>query len=225
MVSRLFAVAFALLALGVLGVAQAACYNSQQQLAVQVITNFLANPPQLLQKTPNGGSELTSQIRDLVSSDPMTLQQVVGLIAAANKDQLDAIGRGLAQAALVCIRVDQSFATEIQYAAAATGNDALIVAFMAATGDQPTCGDSCGGPPSSEDAARQHRAEKVVDPPLHPNVHRAHFASYAHRRLQVQVWARLAMAQRHHHRAFWRRTGCRGLVAVHGRRDHRASRY
>jgi len=196
-VCALFFVAFALLAIGVPGVAQAACYNSQEQISAQTAAGFLANPPQLLQQNPNGGSGLISHIRNLVASEPAALRQVVGLIAAANKDQLDAIGRGLAQAALVCIRVDQAFATEIQYAAAATGNDALIVAFMAATGDQPTCGASCGGPPSPEDAARQHRAENVVEPPLKSSVHRARLAPHAHRRLRVQFRPKLAAVVGH----------------------------
>src|SRR5580704_10189556 len=92
----LVGVALALFAIG--EPAAAACYNSQQQIPAQTAADFRANPPQLLQQNPDGGTALVTQVRDLVASDQATLTLVVALIAKANHDQLEAIGRGLAQA-------------------------------------------------------------------------------------------------------------------------------
>jgi hypothetical protein len=118
--------------------AQAACYNAQQQLSSQTISGFLGNPGQLLQQFPNGGAQLISQVRDLVASDPQTLQPVLQLIANANRDQKSAIGAALAQAARICVRGDQAFAAEIQAAIAQTKDHDVVLAFTSTSGDQPT---------------------------------------------------------------------------------------
>jgi hypothetical protein len=146
-VSTLAAVALAGLAVAAPGRAQAACYNPQQALPAQTIADFVANANrgQFLSGFPAGGASLIAQIRDLVASDPTTLPLILQLLANANGEQLNAIGIGLGQGALVCTRVDQAFATEIQQAVAATNNDGVMVAFASVLGDRPIAALGGGG--------------------------------------------------------------------------------
>jgi hypothetical protein len=123
----------------------AACFDQQQVLPAQSIADFKANVAGLLQRYPNGGAELISRIRDLAASDSATLPLILGLISNVNGDQLNAIGTGLGQAALVCIRTDQAYSTEIQQAVAATNNSPLTLAFTAVLGDRPIGGLGGGG--------------------------------------------------------------------------------
>ena len=127
------------------GTAQVACYGPQEQLPAQAIADFTANPTQLLQQFPNGGADFISKIRDLVASSPATLPFILDLGKIANPSQIDAIGTGLGQAALVCVRTDQAYANEIQQAVAAINNDALTLAFAAVFGDKPIGAVGGGG--------------------------------------------------------------------------------
>src|ERR1700730_3627707 len=122
------------------GTAQVACYGPREQLPAQAVADFIANPGQLLQQFPNGGPDIISQIRDLAASSPATLPVILSLIATADPTQVDAIGTGLGQAALVCVRTDQNYATEIQQAVTAMNNNALTLAFAAVLGDKPIGG-------------------------------------------------------------------------------------
>ena len=85
------------------GKAQVACYGQQEQLPAQTVADFIANPPQLLQRFPNGGPEIISKVRDLVASNPASLQLILDLVKIANPTQIDAIGTGLGQGALACV--------------------------------------------------------------------------------------------------------------------------
>jgi hypothetical protein len=135
--------AFVTLAAG--GIAQAACYGPQQQLSAQAIAQFTGNPADLLAKYPNGGAEMISLIRDLAASDPATLPLVLSLVGNANPAQVDGIGTGLGQSALVCVRTDQAYATEIQQAVMGINNPALTLAFAAVLGDKPIGALAGGG--------------------------------------------------------------------------------
>ncbi len=125
--------------------ARAACYDTPARLPRHVITDFLEKPAQLMQRFPKGGSALIAQIRDLVASDPATLQPIIQLLANANPDQRDALGIGLGQAALTCLRVDQASATGIQQAVAGTDNKPFILAFSSVFGDRPIAAVGGGG--------------------------------------------------------------------------------
>jgi hypothetical protein len=118
--------------------ASAACYNPQQQLPAQTISAFVADPSQLLQQYPNGGPQMISQIRDLAASDPATLWRILALSATANKEQKQAIGAGLGQAARICVRTDQAYANDIQQAIAQTKDQEIVLAYTGIAGDQPT---------------------------------------------------------------------------------------
>jgi hypothetical protein len=128
------------------GTAQAACYGPQQQLPAQTVSNFLNDPGQLLQQysKPDQQAALTSMIRDLLASNPATLQPILQLLANATKDQKSAIGAGAGQAARICIRSDQpsvagvtnqEFANDIQLAIAKTKDEDVWLAYTSVTGE------------------------------------------------------------------------------------------
>ena len=119
-------------------IASAACYTPQQQLPVQTISAFSGNPSDMLRRFPEGGSRMLAQARDLAASDPTTLSLILGLVANANKEQKAAIGASLAQAARICVRTDQAYATDIQQAIAKTKDEEVVLAYAGIAGDQPT---------------------------------------------------------------------------------------
>jgi hypothetical protein len=127
--------------------AQAACYGAGEQLSGQTLSQFINDPSRLLTQYPSGGPQMISLIRDLVASDPGTLPLIINLDAKAGPDQLQAIGTGLGQAALVCKRTAQAFSNEIQQMAIATNNQPLTQAFAGVMGDQflGLAGPSVGG--------------------------------------------------------------------------------
>jgi hypothetical protein len=134
---RIFIPALAtVLLLGVGGVAQAACYDAGQQLPAQAVSQFINEPGKLLTQFPNGGPQMISLVRDLVASDPGTLPLITELNAKANDNQVQAIGTGLGQAALVCARTAKAFSDEIQRVTIAANNKPMTQAFGAVMGDQ-----------------------------------------------------------------------------------------
>jgi hypothetical protein len=126
---------------------QAACYGAGEQLPGQVVSQFINDPGRLLTQFPNGGPQMISLIRDLVASDPGTLPLVINLNGKANAEQVQALGAGLGQAALVCKRTAQAFSNEIQQMTVAANNQPLIQAFSGVMGDQflGLAGPSVGG--------------------------------------------------------------------------------
>ena len=125
------------LVIAVGGFAQAACYSSRQQLPNQTLAQFMANPGQLQSRYPTGGAGMISMVRDLVASDPTMLARMLDLSASSNADQINAIGAGLGQAALVCSRGDPAFANEIQQMVAAVNVQPLSSTFTAVVGNSP----------------------------------------------------------------------------------------
>ena len=146
------------LVIAVGGFAQASCYSSRQQLPATTVAQFRADPGQLQSKYPNGGARMISMVRDLVASDPAMLPHVLDLSANSNADQINAIGAGLGQAALVCARGDPTFANEIHQMVAVVNNQPLAVTFAAVVGNAPATptvrdvrsGGDVGGAPSSK---------------------------------------------------------------------------
>src|SRR3984893_1182897 len=123
------------LVIAVGGFAQATCYSSRQQLPATTVAQFRADPGQLQSKYTNGGARMISMVRDLVASDPAMTAQVLDLSANSNADQINAIGAGLGQAALVCARGDPTFANEIHQMVAVVNNQPLTVTFAAVVGN------------------------------------------------------------------------------------------
>jgi len=129
--------ATAVLAATISSAASAAVYPPQRQLPATVISDFKASPNSLLQQYPTGGPQLISRVRDLGASDPTTLPGLIALLKdpATTKDQMRGIVAGLAQVARMAASTDQAYANEIQAAIAGTGNQDVIAAYQAATGD------------------------------------------------------------------------------------------
>ncbi|WP_210208282.1 hypothetical protein [Rhodoplanes roseus] len=133
--------------LALAGGAHAACYEPQQRLAADVVSEFVGNPGGLLSQNPSGGARLISQARDLVASDPATLPLISGLLSQANPDQQRAIGSGLGQAYRICLRPDQGLATQIQQSVATSPSGVAKDAYAAVNPDVPTgtAGGAGGG--------------------------------------------------------------------------------
>jgi hypothetical protein len=123
------------LMLGVGEAAQATCYGTDQELPAHVLSRFIDDPGRLLSQFPDGGPQMISSIRDLVASDPGSLPLIISLNARSNAKQIQAIGTGLGQAALVCNRTAQAFAGEIQRMTVTADNRSLSQAFLAVMGD------------------------------------------------------------------------------------------
>jgi hypothetical protein len=117
------------------GSAGAACYAPAQQLPEATVSNFIGNPASLLSDFPNGGAQMISRVRDLVASNPDALTAIMAQLANASTSQQAAIGSGLGQAARICLRSDQAFATRIQQAIASQGTDAAKTAYAAVNPD------------------------------------------------------------------------------------------
>jgi hypothetical protein len=144
---------------GSLSPAIAAVDWSSQALPPEVIRQFLADPATLLDEYPNGGAKLITQVRDLAISDPATLKPLLGLLALANAEQASAIGTALGQVAMMALKTDQAYATQIQEAIVAAQNNAALVAFSAAIGGSiqlsATAAGGGGGGGGGEEATGQ----------------------------------------------------------------------
>jgi hypothetical protein len=111
----------------------------------QVISQFLANPAQVLQQYPNGGAQLISLIRDVAVAHPEALQTITGLLSGAAADQQLAIGSGLGQAAQIVVRTNQAYANQIQQAIAASTSEDAKTAFAGVTGNTTIAATGGGG--------------------------------------------------------------------------------
>jgi hypothetical protein len=125
--------------------AWASCVAPDKQLPVQVISDFIADPAALLARSENarGGTTLISTVRNIVASDPTTLQLFIGLLKNANSEQQLAIGTGLGQVANLCNAPDPTFATNIGVQLATSSSTRAQTNFALATG-QPI-GSVVGG--------------------------------------------------------------------------------
>jgi hypothetical protein len=123
---------------------RAACFGPQQILPPETVAEFISNPARLLSAYPDGGARMIAIVRDLVASDSTALSVVVDLSVHANAAQVNAIGTGLGQAALVCVRTDQAFANDIQQMVAASNNQPLALALTDVLGDQQLAAASSG---------------------------------------------------------------------------------
>lgn len=117
------------------GSANAACYAPDQQMPAQAVSDFLAQPSNLLSQpeNANGGDALTAAIQGLVASNPSTLPVIIGLLNGANSQQQKAIGAGLAGAANFCIGRDGGLTAEIQKQVVASSSVDAKTTFAALT--------------------------------------------------------------------------------------------
>lgn len=127
------------------GAAQASCYPSDQEMSADQVSAFLTNPASLLSDNPSGGAALISKVRDLVASNPSTLQPILDLLKNSNAEQKAGVGNGLSQAYSACLAKDQALATDIQKKLAATGDKEALLAYTMATGGQVDTASVGGG--------------------------------------------------------------------------------
>jgi hypothetical protein len=90
-------------------------------LTPQQVSQFEANPAAALAQYSNS-AELVSFIRDLMLTDPATLNPIIGLIPTAKPEQQTAIGTGLGQAAQALVRTNPALANLIQQSLIACGS-------------------------------------------------------------------------------------------------------
>lgn len=118
--------------------AETACFSGPAKLSDAEVQAFLAAPSSLLSEFPSGGLPLSTRVRSLAGSDASTLDPIAGLIASANPGQVSAIGSGLARVARACQTVNPEYAATIQDKVASLDNEALEVAFEAASQEVQT---------------------------------------------------------------------------------------
>lgn len=109
------------------------------------IAAFLANPGQVMNQFPNGGTGLVKQVSDLMDSDKVTLATLIAFAKTANEDQRKAIAQGLAQAAKAYAAGDPAFANQIQQSVANSGLPEFAKAYADAAGDTGTAATGGGG--------------------------------------------------------------------------------
>jgi hypothetical protein len=126
---------------------------AKAQAQIPTVSAFLANPTQLLQQNPNGGTLLSNAIEQLALADPSTFKVLIGLLASANDLQKAAIGTGLAQAAKIEVLTNQTLAADWQQQIAAITDPSFKTAAINAFGDVKlgavgggTLGGGGGGP-------------------------------------------------------------------------------
>lgn len=115
-----------------------ACIPNPGIVSAERATQFLENPLALLDQFREGQGGLASEVRDLVSARPETIEAMRSLAKASSDDQSRAIGAGLGTAASVCVLTQPAVAQQIQEIVLRTENAGLIQAFVSITGDIPT---------------------------------------------------------------------------------------
>lgn len=108
---------------------------SAQQSQTPTVTAFLANPQELLQKNPNGGSRLSNELQQLALLNPSMFKVLLGLLEGSNDLQRGAIGEGLAQAAKIEVLTDQAIAADWQQQIDAIDDPTFKAAVTNAFGD------------------------------------------------------------------------------------------
>ena len=123
-------------AVGLLAVGTGLLHAQQAQNPQPLtVSAFMANPNQLLQQYPNGGSLMISVIQQLALADPATFNVLLGLVGNANDTQRGALGEGLAQAAKIEVLTNQQLAVQWQQQIEAITDPAFKVAATNAFGD------------------------------------------------------------------------------------------
>ncbi len=108
----------------------------------------MVNPGDLLSSHPTGGLALSTQVQDMLLSDPSLLGALLEAAQNGDSAQQAAIGEGLADAAQTLVTTNPRLAGTIQQQVALSGLSSVITAFSAtSTGTQTasTGGDTGGG--------------------------------------------------------------------------------
>src|SRR6266851_2519736 len=130
------------LALGCLSPAdpvQAISLDFTEQSAKTTASRIHFNPRAIFSDPrgrPLSNAELSSSVREVLLFDKSALQPVIAALALATNGERAAIGTGLAQAMLVVVSSDPSYATDILHALATKADRIAIAAFVALAGEQ-----------------------------------------------------------------------------------------
>jgi len=114
------------------------CIPNSSLVSAERAISFLEHPDAFLNQFKDGQGGLASEIRDMLTIRPETLEGIASLSKASSADQSRAIGAGLGTAASVCALTQPAFAQQIQEVVLKTENPPLIQAFTSITGDIPT---------------------------------------------------------------------------------------
>lgn len=150
------------------------CVPNTSPISAERATSFLENPGALLDQYKDGQGSLASEIRDMLTMRPETVEGMVTLAKAGSADQSRAIGAGMGTAASVCVLTQPAIAQQIQEAVLKTENPGLIQAFVSITGDIPTeaitgadpTGNTTGGGGRGSDTPASSSAATTVIGPI-----------------------------------------------------------
>lgn len=130
-----------------------ACFLRPAKLEDAMVEAFLVEPGKLLEQHPEGGVNMVSDVRGLVGSDNRTIEPLLALAETANVFQKSAIGAGFARAAMACAQASPEYAAFLQEKVAGLGDEAIVAAFVAGTGDLATAVIPGGVPGAAPGAA------------------------------------------------------------------------
>ncbi len=104
----------------------------------------VVRPGDLLGRFPNGGGAMVSEVRNMVATNPSSIDGIPAILDAANAEQKRAIGAGLGQATKLCASGEPDSARRIQEAVLKMNKD-VVLSFEVVTGDRQTAATG-GGP-------------------------------------------------------------------------------
>src|SRR5260370_35758185 len=119
--SIFFAAAFAMLSAGALAETAPAAGSGNQgsqvvftKLSDAAIAQFKAYPQGLLTTYASAGLPLSTQVRNLLLTDPTLIDTLIGVAKSGNDTQQAAIGAGLAQASSILAKNNPQIGASVQ---------------------------------------------------------------------------------------------------------------
>lgn len=111
---------------------------SERSPGRQAVDRFLRNPAGLLQRHPLAGQGLVNEVRLLAVTDVATVEELIALTRPSSPAVQQAIGRGLAAAALALVETNPETAAKIQELVAESGLTEVQAAFLGRQDDVET---------------------------------------------------------------------------------------
>lgn len=105
----------------------------------------VVSPGDLLSRFPSGGGGMVSEVRNMVATNPSSVDGIPAILASATPAQKEALGAGLGQAAGLCLTRDRNALDAINKVVLAMNNSEVTTAFQTVTGDRQTAATGGGG--------------------------------------------------------------------------------
>lgn len=105
----------------------------------------VVSPGDLLGRFPSGGGGMVSEVRNMVATNPSSVDGIPAILASATPAQKEALGAGLGQAAGLCLTRDRNALDAINKVVLAMNNSEVTTAFQTVTGDRQTAATGGGG--------------------------------------------------------------------------------